>query len=83
MHLIGNQQALRLDPERGGHSGAVVAHGAGIVARSDAAVERVIDALRDAPAPGEESMREAGMAQAVGLQELGRRDVHVAAPASP
>ncbi len=82
MHLVGNQQMGRLDSERPRHTGAILAHGIGVVARSDTSIQRSIDALRDAAAASEESVRDAGRAQGRRLQKFRARVAQGAAPAS-
>ncbi len=67
MDLIGDEQALGARSEMRRHARPILANARGLVARADAAVERVVHALRHAAAP-----RKKGVAN-VGQREIGRR----------
>ena len=54
--LVGAQERLRGDAERGRHAGAVLGHVLARIGRSDTAVEARIDAQRGAALAGEEGM---------------------------
>jgi hypothetical protein len=56
MNLVRCQEALCGNPERHGHARAIFRDVLGIIIRSDAAIERIIDALRHAAIAGEKRM---------------------------
>ena len=60
MDLVAGQQTIRRDAERRGHAGAVGGDVLRRVVRSDAGIERRIDAGRYAAGAGEEGMPDAG-----------------------
>ena len=63
MNLVRHQKAARIDPDRRRHAPAVLHHGVHIVVRTDAAVERGVDAGRDAPVAGEKGVGDSGAVQ--------------------
>src|SRR3990170_5560699 len=72
MDLIGRQQAMRRASKPRGHARAIFHHVFSGVARADAAVEGGVDALRDAPGAGEETVTDSGeRAQGARLQHHG------------
>ena len=73
MDLIGHREALGRDAERGRHAGAVLGDRLRRVARADAAVERSVDALRDAAARVKKACAHSRQLQGVGREEGRRR----------
>ena len=76
MDLVAGQQPLRPDRERLRHARAVLVDVGAQVLRADAAVQRGIDAVRNAAVAGEEAVADAGQRGERGrLQGLGVRHV--------
>src|SRR5262245_59986778 len=79
MALVGGDEVIGRDPDRGGHAGAVLGDARGDIVRSHAAVEARIDSFRDAAVAREEGVPDSGeRAEGSGMQRW--RRVHDSNP---